>query len=249
MNEQLPSQTQSPKAFISHSSQDHKFVEKFAADLRAHGVDAWYAGWDIKPGDSIRKRIDDALGACEYFVIVLSKKSVSSRWVQVELDTATVRSLDGRVKRIIPIRIEDCDGIPPTLASLCWEDFSVNRYELALKRVLDAIFDVDAKPPLRRPTAKRFTSEILPTPDCPSESGEQPPPQQNWKERTQQERRPSRVQWMESTEMDYPRLIIADREGDSWRFYDKEFSEVRWYPLKATRQLIDKANHLYQYVS
>src|ERR1039458_4377114 len=43
-----------PKAFISHATLDHPFVEKFAADLRANGVDAWFSKWEIKPGDSIR---------------------------------------------------------------------------------------------------------------------------------------------------------------------------------------------------
>jgi hypothetical protein len=44
-----------PKAFVSHSTQDHGFVEKFATDLRINLVDAWYSGWEIKPGDSIER--------------------------------------------------------------------------------------------------------------------------------------------------------------------------------------------------
>jgi hypothetical protein len=45
-----------PKAFVSHSTQDRSFVERFAADLRTRGIDAWYSAWEIKPGDSIRRR-------------------------------------------------------------------------------------------------------------------------------------------------------------------------------------------------
>jgi hypothetical protein len=139
---------QHPRAFVSHSTQDHPFVEKFAADLRANGVDAWFSKWEIKPGDSIRAKIDEGLAGCEYFIIVLSNSSIGRPWVQTELDAATIRRLTGKVRKIIPVKIEDCGDLPPTLASLCWEDFSNQPYEAALKRVLDSIFEVDVRPPL-----------------------------------------------------------------------------------------------------
>src|ERR1022692_3166371 len=130
-----------PKAFISHATLDHPFVEKLAVDLRANGVDAWFSKWEIKAGDSIRGRIEEGLDRCEYFIIVLSKNSISRPWVQTELDAATVNKLNGKVKKIIPVKIEDCGDLPPILRSLCWEDFSEQPYQSALKRVLDSIFD------------------------------------------------------------------------------------------------------------
>jgi TIR domain len=140
-----------PRAFVSHSTQDHPFVERFATDLRQNGVDAWYSGWEIKPGDSIRAKIDEGLEGCEYFIIVLSKSSISRPWVHSELDAATVRKLSGKVRKIIPVKIEDCGDLPPTLGSLCWEDFSNQPYEGALKRVLDSIFERDGRPALGQP--------------------------------------------------------------------------------------------------
>jgi hypothetical protein len=137
-----------PRAFISHSPADCSFVEKFASDLRSNGVDAWYAGWEIKPGDSIRAKIDKALADCTIFIIVLSKSSIDRPWVQTELDAATVRKLDGKVQQIIPIKIDACGDLPPMLGSLLWEDFSTKRYDLALTGVLHSIFSVETKPPL-----------------------------------------------------------------------------------------------------
>jgi DNA-binding transcriptional regulator YhcF (GntR family) len=61
-----------------------------------------------------------------------------------------------------PVRIEDCGDLPPTLASLLWEDFSNQPYESALKRVLDSIFDVDSRPPLGKPPAY-VQADVLPT--------------------------------------------------------------------------------------
>jgi hypothetical protein len=149
----VPSSTAAgtPKVFVSHSTQDHAFAEKFAADLRSNGVDAWYSGWEIKPGDSIRQKIDEGLEGCEFFIIVLSKSSISRPWVQTELDAATVAKLNGKARKIIPIKIEDCGDLPPTLGSLCWEDFSTASYDLALKRVLESIFEVDVRPLLGQP--------------------------------------------------------------------------------------------------
>src|ERR1017187_4595582 len=143
-----------PKAFVSHSTQDRSFVESFAADLRQHGVDAWYSGWEIKPGDSIRAKIEEGLEDCEYFIIVLSKSSIHRPWVQAELDAATIRKLNGKVRKIIPVKIEDCGDLPPTLGSLCWEDFSNQPYDLALNRILHSIFDTTNKPPIGLPPTK-----------------------------------------------------------------------------------------------
>jgi TIR domain len=149
-----------PRAFVSHSSQDRLFVERFATDLRANGIEAWYSGWEIKPGDSIRGRIDEGLAGCDHFLIVLSKESINRPWVQTELDAATVGRLAGKVKKIIPVKIEACGELPPTLGSLCWEDFSSQPYETALNRVLDSIFDRDVRPPLGIPPAARLKLPI-----------------------------------------------------------------------------------------
>jgi hypothetical protein len=139
-----------PKAFISHATLDHRFVETFAADLRANGVDAWFSRWEIKPGDSIRAKIEEGLEGCEYFIIVLSKNSINRPWVKTELDAATIRRLNGKVRKIIPVRIEDCGDLPPMLGALLWEDFSNQPYESALKRVLDSVFGRDTRPPLQQ---------------------------------------------------------------------------------------------------
>jgi len=57
--------TKTPRAFISHTTQNRAFVEKFAAALRTNGIDAWYAGWEIKLGGSFRARLDQGLADCE----------------------------------------------------------------------------------------------------------------------------------------------------------------------------------------
>lgn len=137
-----------PTLFVSHSTQDRSFAEIFSTDLRLHGVDAWYSGWEIRVGDSIRDKIDEAIETCEFFVVILSKSSINRPWIKAELDAATIRKLSGKVRKILPIKIDDCGDLPPTLASLCWEDFSKQPYERALQKVLEGIFELDPRPPL-----------------------------------------------------------------------------------------------------
>jgi hypothetical protein len=143
-----PSAPMPPRAFISHSGQDRQFVDKFAADLWAFGVMAWNFPWEIKPGDPIRQKIEEGLEGCEFFIIAISTASLSRPWVQTELDIAVDRKMNGKIRKIIPIKIERCDQLPPILHTLCWEDFTDQPYESALKRVLDSIFEVDRRPEL-----------------------------------------------------------------------------------------------------
>jgi len=106
-----------PSAFVSHSRQDREFVEKFAKDLWAVGIKAWYSPWEIKPGDPIRKKIEEGLEACDFFIVVISAGSISRPWLQAELDIAADRKLQGKIKKIIPVKIEHCDHLPPILES------------------------------------------------------------------------------------------------------------------------------------
>jgi len=139
---------ESPTVFVSHGAQDRVFVERFAGDLRAVGVDAWYSEWEIKSGDSIREKIDQGLEKCQFFILVLSKGTVSRPWVQIELDAAINRKTSGKLHKIIPIKLDDCDDLPSSIRGLRYEDFSRQPYQAALNRVVESIFNIDVRPPL-----------------------------------------------------------------------------------------------------
>ncbi len=153
-----------PRAFVSYGSEDRVFVDKLAVDLRWYGVDAWYDKWEIKTGDPIPAKIDEGLEGCEFFIIVLSRTSVNRPWVKMELGAAIARIANGKIRRIIPVRLDDCSDLPSTISSLRSEDFSNEPYDSALKRVLDSIFDVDVRPPLgKRPDDPANPSESNPS--------------------------------------------------------------------------------------
>lgn len=57
----------SPRAFLSFTWEDHNLAERLARELRANGIDTWWAEWEIGAGDSMRQKIDE--GSISYHVV------------------------------------------------------------------------------------------------------------------------------------------------------------------------------------
>jgi hypothetical protein len=93
--------------FISYSSKDQEFAERLYADLQSKGVRCWYAPEDMKTGDEIRSRIDEAIRIHDKLLLVLSEHSVESTWVKKEVETAFEK--EDRQKRLVlfPVRLDD----------------------------------------------------------------------------------------------------------------------------------------------
>jgi len=73
-------------------------------------------------GDSITGRISEGIGQNDYLIIVLSKASVGSEWVQRELNAALMKELQKRSVVVLPLLLEDCQ-IPPLIADKKYADF------------------------------------------------------------------------------------------------------------------------------
>ena len=93
--------------FISYSSKDDEFAKRLHADLQAEGVRCWFAPEDLKIGDRFRARIDEAIRTYDKLVLILSRNSMQSEWVESEVEAALER--ERRTKRTVlfPIRIDD----------------------------------------------------------------------------------------------------------------------------------------------
>lgn len=95
--------------FVSYAHSDSVVVAGIAQRLRREGVRV-LADWDFKAGDSLSSVIGTAVSRSGYMLVMLSKASVASRWVQKELEAALASELEssGRVK-VVPVLIEDCE--------------------------------------------------------------------------------------------------------------------------------------------
>lgn len=145
---------EAPKVFVSHASEDkERFVLDFATKLRSeHGVNALVDRWEILPGDSLVDKIfEEGIGQAEAVIVVVSEYSVDKPWVREELNTATVRRIEGASK-LIPVVIGAVDDaqIPQSLKNVVWEPIrDLNNYEPELNRIVRAVYGQRSdKPPI-----------------------------------------------------------------------------------------------------
>lgn len=99
--------------FISYSSKDEDFAKKLHRDLQAEHVRCWFAPEDLKIGDEIRPRIDEAIRMHDKLLIVLSENSVGSPWVRKEVETAFGKEMKFETEQkqrrtvLFPIRLDE----------------------------------------------------------------------------------------------------------------------------------------------
>jgi uncharacterized protein YjbI with pentapeptide repeats len=93
--------------FISYASQDHAFAERLHADLQNKGVRCWFAPEDMKIGDRLRPQIDETIRLYDKLLLVLSKTSVASQWVEQEVETALARERQQDTTILFPVRIDN----------------------------------------------------------------------------------------------------------------------------------------------
>ena len=88
--------------FISYSSKDRPWVERFAKTLEAHGWSVW---WDrnIPTGGSFNAVIRQELSAAKCAIVVWSEQSVESEWVHAE--AAEAKQQD----KYLPIKINESE--------------------------------------------------------------------------------------------------------------------------------------------
>jgi len=93
------------KAFLSHSSLDKGFVENVA--LRLGRVQVVYDKWCFETGDSFVKKIPEAIGGSELFVLFASRASLESIWVQLEADHAELLLASAALKKAVVFIIDE----------------------------------------------------------------------------------------------------------------------------------------------
>jgi hypothetical protein len=82
--------------FVSHASEDKdEVVRPLAAALRDAGLSVWYDEFELRIGDSLRRKIDRGLARSRFGVVVLSKAFFGRGWPEYELDGLVTRAVSG----------------------------------------------------------------------------------------------------------------------------------------------------------
>jgi predicted RNase H-related nuclease YkuK (DUF458 family) len=89
--------------FISHATEDKdSFVTPLAELMIKNGCNVWFDIFQLKVGDSLRKKIDEGLKSSKYGIVVLSRDFFRKNWTDYELNGLVAREMNG-VKVILPI--------------------------------------------------------------------------------------------------------------------------------------------------
>jgi hypothetical protein len=85
-----------PRVYLAHASEDHDtFAKPLAERLIASGIDVWLDEWEIRAGDSLRRKMEEGLENCTHFIVLLTPVSLRKPWVQTEIDAGFIRAVGG----------------------------------------------------------------------------------------------------------------------------------------------------------
>jgi hypothetical protein len=76
------------------------------ADLQSNHIRCWFAPEDLKIGDKIRTGIDEAIHLHDKLLLILSKSSVASGWVEREVKTALAKERKEKRTVLFPVRVD-----------------------------------------------------------------------------------------------------------------------------------------------
>ncbi|HUW34009.1 MAG TPA: toll/interleukin-1 receptor domain-containing protein [Planctomycetota bacterium] len=101
------------KVFVSYSSSDLNLANFLKNLLVPHGIDVFVAEDSLLPGASLSAELKARINSCDLFLLLWSRNSRASSWVQQEVGAAV--SAD---KPAIPIVLEPGLGLPGFLGDM-----------------------------------------------------------------------------------------------------------------------------------
>lgn len=107
-----------PKVFISYTQGDREFAHKLAAALEQFPVNVLLDTHELRVGDNMNERINELVSNSTYFIFVISRESIQSKWANKELEKAIEMK-----KRILPV-ITDPIEPPDMLKGIVYANFT-----------------------------------------------------------------------------------------------------------------------------
>ncbi len=134
--------------FISHASEDKgEVVRPLALALQNAGLAVWYDEFELRIGDSLRRKIDRGLASSRFGIVVLSKAFFGRGWPEYELDGLVTRAVSGD-QILLPIwhgvTKAEVIGYSPSLA----DKLARSTTSHTVEEIAAEIVDVVRNPPL-----------------------------------------------------------------------------------------------------
>ena len=125
------------RVFISHSHLDNDFAVKLAEDIEETGMNCWIDLWELQVGDSLRKKVEQGINTSDWLIIILSRNSINSNWVQHELDMGITKELDSKDVFVLPVLMDNCE-IPLCLKTKVYANF-ISNYNNGLDAIISRL--------------------------------------------------------------------------------------------------------------
>ena len=94
--------------FISYSTKDQEFAEHLHSELHnKREISCYLATHDLPIGGKILDELDAAVRVRDKVVLILSKRSIESDWVEDEVKTAFEEERKRKQPVLFPIRLDD----------------------------------------------------------------------------------------------------------------------------------------------
>jgi TIR domain len=133
-----------PTIFMSHSSKDREFTTRLAERLQKAGFRCWVDLEDIPDGSTWPREIEKGVIDCGAMIVVMSKDSRESEWVERE----TLMAMELR-KPLLIARIDDAP-LPLHLINRQYTDFR-KPTEAVYKKLIAALRKMPLTEPLPEP--------------------------------------------------------------------------------------------------
>jgi len=104
-------------AFLSYHSGDAEWVVTLKAALESRGVRVWIDSEQLRPGNLFPGALAGAIQSINCVVLVLSRGSIASAWVEEEYSLALTHR-----RQVVPVLIDDVEP-PGFIAGRTWVDF------------------------------------------------------------------------------------------------------------------------------
>ena len=129
--------------FVSHASEDKDTVARPLAErLRQLGLKVWFDEFELKIGDSLRRKIDKGLANSKFGVVVLSKSFIKKGWANYELDGIITKSVSGQ-QVVLPIwhdiTKQEVIDYSPSLADKLARNTAINTIEEIAEEINEVI--------------------------------------------------------------------------------------------------------------
>ena len=129
--------------FISHASEDKQEVAKPLAEaLIERGLKVWYDEFELKIGDSLRRKIDQGLVKSNFGVVIISRSFIKKGWTNYELDGLITRSMTGE-QQLLPIwhdiTKQEVINYSPSLADKLARNTAINTVDEIAEEIAELI--------------------------------------------------------------------------------------------------------------